>query len=224
MRTKVLLSLAALAVGLSTSMAQVYSLNVVGYYNVTVKGNNGLNLIANQLNNGTNGLNQVIPAPGAQVGDQLLTFTGTDYNVDVFDGSAWLDNNSGNPTATTVSPGQGFFYVPAGANTTLTFVGEVPQGTLNLALPATLALVSTKTPQALELSAANGFPMAAAGAGGGQVLYFSQAINDYVVYVTDGTGWFDNNSGDPVTLTPAVGQSWFWQGTATAWNRNFTVQ
>ena len=60
MRTKVLLGLAALAVGLSTSIAQnVYSLNVVGYINITVAGG-GYTLCANQLNNGTNGINQVL--------------------------------------------------------------------------------------------------------------------------------------------------------------------
>ena len=40
MRTKALLGLAALAVGLSTSVAQnVYSLNVVGYVNVSLQPN-----------------------------------------------------------------------------------------------------------------------------------------------------------------------------------------
>ncbi|MCX6922739.1 MAG: hypothetical protein NT154_05925, partial [Verrucomicrobia bacterium] len=39
MRTKTLLGLAALAVGLSSSMAQVYSLNVVGYVNVPLQAN-----------------------------------------------------------------------------------------------------------------------------------------------------------------------------------------
>jgi hypothetical protein len=39
MRTKTLLVAAVLAAGLATSMAQnVYSLNVVGYYNVTIPG------------------------------------------------------------------------------------------------------------------------------------------------------------------------------------------
>jgi hypothetical protein len=221
MRTKVLLCAVAMAASIASSLAQVYSLNVVGYYNVTVKGNNGLNLIANQLNNGTNGLNQVIPT--ADAGDQVLTFTGSDYNVDIFDGTVWLDNNSGNSTTTTVSPGQGFFFMPVGANKTMTFVGEVPQGPVNLALPTALTLVSTKTPQQLELTAANGFPIVAA-ASNGQVLYFDNVAGAYVVYVTDGTTWYDNNSGDTVTLAPKVGQAWFWQGTTTAWNRTFTVQ
>lgn len=222
MRTKVLLGLAALAVGLSTSIAQnVYSLNVVGYYNVSVKGNQGFTLCANQLNTGTNGIAQVIPT--STLGAQVLTFVNNDYNVDIYDGTAWLDNNTGNPSTTTLPTGKGFFFASAGgaANASLTFVGEVPQGAVNLPLPAGIALVGTTTPQAIDLTAANGFPNIL----GSQVLYFDNTINDYIVYVNDGTQWLDNNTGNPVTLTPAVGQGWFWQSaTAGAWNRNFTVQ
>jgi hypothetical protein len=221
MRTKVLLGLAALAVGLSTSMAQVYSLNVVGYYNVSVKGNAAFTLCANQLNTGTNGIAQVIPT--ADFGAQVLTFVNNDYNIDVFDGTAWVDNNTGNPSTTTLQTGKGFFFasVAGAANKTLTFVGEVPQGAVNLPLPAGIALVGTTTPQALELSLANGFPQVF----GAQVLYFDNTVSDYLIYVNDGTQWVDNNTGNPVTVIPAVGQGWFWQNAAaSAWNRNFTVQ
>ena len=128
MRTKLLLGAAVLAAGLATSMAQnVYSLNVVGYYNVTVKGN-GLTLIANQLTVDTNGLNEVIPTAG--YADEVLTFVNNDYNIDVFDGTEWLDNNSGNPSTTVLPPGKGFFYQSANPTATLTFVGQVPQGRL----------------------------------------------------------------------------------------------
>jgi hypothetical protein len=216
------LGAAILAAGIASSVAQnVYSLNVVGYYNVAVKGNAALTLCANQLNTGTNGINQVIPT--TDLGAQVLTFVNNDYNIDVFDGSAWLDNNSGNPSTTTLPTGKGFFFGSAGgaADKNLTFVGEVPQGAVNLTLPGGIGLVGTTTPQALELSAANGFPQLL----NAQVLYYNNTISDYVIYVNDGTQWLDNNSGDPVTLIPAVGQGWFWQNnTASAWNRNFTVQ
>jgi hypothetical protein len=219
MRTKLVLGAAILAAGLASSVAQnVYSLNVVGYYNVAVRGG-GFTLCANQLNTGTNGINQVIPT--ADVESQVLTFKNNDYNADIFDGSAWLDNNSGNPSTTVLQPGKGFFYLNNAAAKNLTFVGEVPQGVVNLALPSGLALVGTITPQALELSAANGFPQILES----QVQYFNNTNNTYISFVNDGSQWLDNNSGDPVTLIPAVGQGWFWQsGTAGAWNRNFTVQ
>src|ERR1043165_8066346 len=51
MRTKTLVCAAILAAGLASSMAQsnVYSLNVVGYYNVVIPGGTKV-MVANQLN------------------------------------------------------------------------------------------------------------------------------------------------------------------------------
>src|ERR1035441_715219 len=96
MRTKALLGLAALAVGLSTSMAQnVYSLNVVGYINITVGA--GYTLCANQLNNGTNGINDVLANPPG--GALVLTFVNNDYKTDAADSGAWFDNTTRNRSA-----------------------------------------------------------------------------------------------------------------------------
>jgi hypothetical protein len=201
-------------------MAQnVYSLNVVGYYNVTVKGSSGLTLCANQLNAGGNTINEVIPT--ADVESQVLTFVNNDYVADIFDGSAWLDANSGDPSTTVLPPGKGFFFSNPGATKALTFVGEVPQGNVSLTLPAGIGLLGTTTPQALELSAANSFPQILEA----QVQYYDNTLNDYVTYINDGSMWLDAGSGDPVTVSPAVGQGWFWQNaSASAWTRNFTVQ
>ena len=67
MRTKTTLVAAAiLAAGIASSMAQanVYSLNVVGYVNVTVQGGGAYNLIANPLNNTTgNTLTNIFSGP-----------------------------------------------------------------------------------------------------------------------------------------------------------------
>jgi hypothetical protein len=65
MRTKTLVCAAALAAGLATSalaQSNVYSLNVVGYYNVTVPANTFV-LVGNQLNTTNNTLPGIIPAP-----------------------------------------------------------------------------------------------------------------------------------------------------------------
>jgi hypothetical protein len=217
MRTKVLLGLAALAVGLSTSMAQnVYSLNVVGYVNVTV--GTGYTLCANQLNNGTNGINQVLP--GAPDNALVLTFKNSDYNSDIAVGGAWFDNTTGNPSTTTLGPGKGFFYnAPAAA--TITLVGEVPQGATSIALPVGYSMIGTYTPQALALSATNGFPMV------DNTLYlkYDATIHDYVTDIIVGGAWFDNTTGNPATVIPAIGQGYFINSpAATAWNYNFTVQ
>jgi len=63
MRTKALVCAAALAASIACSMAQanVYSLNVVGYYQVTMPAGE-FTLIANQLDTGNNYLSNVIPA------------------------------------------------------------------------------------------------------------------------------------------------------------------
>jgi len=55
-----LIAAATLAVGVISSQAQVYSQNIVGYYNVSIP-KNGFALVGNQLDvDGTNGVNQVL--------------------------------------------------------------------------------------------------------------------------------------------------------------------
>ena len=151
MRTKVLLGLAALAVGLSTSMAQnVYSLNVVGYVNVSVGA--GYTLFANQLINGTNGINQVLANPAESA--LVLKFKNNDYVTDIAVSGAWYDNTTGNPSTTQLQQGEGWFYFNPGAAWTVTLVGEVPQGAgLTVPLPANYTLAGTYTPEALSLVA-----------------------------------------------------------------------
>jgi hypothetical protein len=101
----------------------------------------------------------------------------------------------------------------------------VPQGnSLSVALPSGLALVGTYTPQALELTPANGFPATTEGT---LHLRFNPAISDYVIsYWLTGTGWVDNNTFDPVTVQPGVGDGYFINnaGPSTSWVRSFTVQ
>jgi hypothetical protein len=203
MRITALLGMAALAASAISASADVYSLNIVGYYNVTMKGG-GLTLVANQLNKGGNTVNEVIPT--APFGSQVLTFVNNDYVIDVFDGTAWLDNNTLAPSTTTLPTGKGFFFNNGDTpDLTATFVGEVVTGTSTLTMPAGLALLGTKTPQALALTVANGFPQVF----GMQYLAFDNSINDYVISVNDGTQWLDNNTLAPVTVQPAVGAGWF---------------
>src|SRR4051812_45499963 len=84
MRTKtLLLTAAALVAGVASSMAQsnVYSVNVVGYANVVLKGNGLYTLVANPFNDGngnqlTNILNSALPKQS-----QVLTWNGTSYNI-----------------------------------------------------------------------------------------------------------------------------------------------
>ena len=67
MRTKTLvLAVAALTACALTASAQsnVYSLNIVGYVNVVLKGGSSYTLVANPLNAATNDLNTILsPSP-----------------------------------------------------------------------------------------------------------------------------------------------------------------
>jgi len=241
MRTKtLLLSAATLAAGVATSMAaNVYSVNVVGYINITV--NPGYNLIANQLDvDGVNAVGTVLNAgtPSSQEGAQVLKFSGSSFSSDTYANNTgdvgfigWYDSNSGNPSTTTISPGVGFFYLnPAGAPATLTLTGTVKQGTNSVALGSGFSLISTIAPQAITIdtTATNNFP---AGEGDQYLAFVGGAFLTSDTYA-DNTGdvgfigWYDSNSGNPASPTPAVGQGFFYlnSGAPKSWTRNFQVQ
>ena len=218
MRTKVLLCLAALAAGIFSSSAQVYSLNVVGYINVTVPAN-GFALIANQLDDGNgNKLDNVIPV--APDGAQFYKFNGT-YTSTAFDGlaNAWDDNG-----AITLAPGEGgFFHNNTASALTLTFVGQVNQGTLTTALPQGYAIRSSQVPQQGTLQDL-GIPITGAGSpsDGDQVYVYS---GGYTASSFDSLipGW--DTPGSPGGPTIGVGQSFFIKSaTAYNWVRTFNVQ
>jgi hypothetical protein len=206
MRTKTLLLTAALGVAsVATSMAQaVYSVNVVGYVTLTMAP--GFNLVGNQLTAGNNSLNTVLPS--VPVESLVLKFENNNYKADIFDGSAWLDNATGNPSTTVVPPGDGFFFFnPGGAPVPVTLVGEVRTGNnLTVDLPPGFKLVSSIVPQELSLSLANGFQQVP------ETLYltFNSATQNYnETLINDGSGWLNNSTGTPADARPLVGQGFF---------------
>ena len=225
MRTKTLLITAALSLaGVATSMAQVYSVNAVGYINLTMRP--GFNMVANQLNRTpNNSLNNVIT--GVPVESQVLKFdnASNNYIVELFDGTGWIKPEDGSPGVLTANPGSGlFFFNPNTDNLTVTLVGEVPQGTgLTVPLPPNFSLISSIVPQAIALTAANGFPQTVEA----QFLSFNPAVQNYdAVILNDGTGWINPETGASVPApTPAVGQGFFYfnPGAAESWTRNFSV-
>jgi hypothetical protein len=207
MRTKTLLLAAVLsAAGVASSLAQVYSVNAVGYVNVTLTA--GLNLICNPLKvTAGNDLNHVLPLTDADIGTTVYTYT-TTFNSSTFAGSAagWVPNLD-------VSPGHGFFISIIAAKT-VTFVGEVPQGVdSNIPVSNGLSLISSPVPQSLVLDAM-AFP-----AETGDTVYFFRGgayVNSTFI---QGVGW-----SPAANATPAVGEG-FWASTAAAatWTRNFSV-
>jgi len=221
MRTKALLLTAALGfASVASSMAQaVYSVNVVGYINLTMKP--GFNLVANQLKASPNNkLDSVLPAPADE--SLVLKFANNNYSTDVANGGSWFDNATGEPSATTVSPGEGFFFYNAGAaDSSVTLVGEVTTGNgLTVSMAPGFNLVSSIVPQSLDLTAANGFPQLDEAT----FLTFNPTIQNYnTILVNQGGAWFNNETGDPAVATAAVGQGFFFfnPGAVVAWTRSF---
>jgi hypothetical protein len=217
MRTiKALVCAAALAAGIATSMAQsnVYSLNVVGYYNVPCP-QNALVVIANQLNTTNNTLNALIANPPPS--SLFYKFTGSwgAYTFDP-DDLTWYPNTAG--VSTTMNLGEGGMFKAAAA-TTLTFVGEVAQGQLSTVLGScgVIHVASSQVPQAGYVTSNLGFP----------------AEPSDLVYKFTGSWGASTFDPDDLTFYPTeptfgVGEAFMYKkacgGTATAWVRNFTVQ
>ena len=133
MRTKTLLiAAAALAVGIVSSQAQVYSQNIVGYANIKTP-NGGTYLITVPFQVGaSNGANEIWPLVGGQptIPDYsaILIWNGSGYDTYYSDStsrSLWDDSGYNQLTNAPVLPvGKGFFLIPSN-DTTNTFAGAV---------------------------------------------------------------------------------------------------
>jgi hypothetical protein len=235
MRTKTLLLTAALsAAGLATSMAQVYSVNAVGYVNQTVPAN-GFAILSVPLNGTNNSLNTTLPLPAGYADTTIYRYDVATQNyldsIVWFDGFGWFSPTDPDPT---VNPGEGFWVQNVqGQALPVTFVGEVPAGTLNNPIPGgnNFKIASSVVPKNLPLgdvaTAATtlGFPAAA----DDTVYIFDPSIQNYkesYVYF-DGFGWFSPNGDDPgpqgPTIAPGTG---FWiqkPGSAATWTQTFSV-
>jgi hypothetical protein len=129
MRTKALLTAAALAAGALSTMAQsnVYSLNIVGYVNVSAPIGNFT--YANPLDlDGTNSAANVLHLPDGTV---FAFWTGNSFDYWYFDSSlgispdGWYASDGVTPrTAPVLTLGKGFYLNPPAAFTN-TYVGNV---------------------------------------------------------------------------------------------------
>lgn len=217
MRTKTLLLIAAVsAVGAATSMAQVFSVNAVGYVNKTIPAN-GFAMISNPLTAATNTIDALFA--GVPNGTQIYKYTpGTGYASGTYDD---LDASFGAFGATQLIPGEGVFVRnPGGTPLTITFVGEVPQGNLTTPMVAGFQIVSSKVPQA-GTAAELHFPSKAADGltAGDQVYKFNTTSQSYDVATYDD---LDDNWDKPVTFD--VGEAVFVKvAKPVTWTRQFSV-
>jgi hypothetical protein len=225
MRTRTLLLAAALtAAGIASSVAQsnVYSINVVGYYNKTIAPGKK-EMVGVSLKSDNTTLRTLIK--GVPDGTQYFHWTGTGFQGSIYEvdpgppvvadwgtdfalplgGGGFLQNNSANPL-------------------TITFVGEVVQGLSTNALPGGVGglIKASIIPQSGALATALQMPQQ----DGGQVLRWSQTapVNPgYLLYQNE----FDGAvfSWSPSEPTVGVGESFFSRGGVPMnWVRNFTVQ
>lgn len=234
MRAKAILFTAALvAAGAATSNAQVYSVNAVGYVNLSLP--TGFSIIANPLNgNPDNSLDTILPLPAA--GNEAIVYRWDagvqNYTVlaTFFTGFGWLDPNDPNKETDSlvVDPGEGFFInMPAGGPFNVTLVGEVPQGLLANPLVPGLNMVSSQVPQALPIgdrvTLDDGdldFPAAHE-----DILYIWNGGGYDIYTYFAGFGWLD-----PSTIVGAEGPTipvatgFFVAKSASAsWDRSFSV-
>jgi hypothetical protein len=142
MRTKTLLAITAVGVaGIATSMAQVFSVNAVGYVNKTVPANS-FAMLSNPLKAATNTINALFT--GVPAGFAVYVYTpGKGYDIAQYDDldGKFLPDAVANME---LLPGQGVFVKNPSANpVTITFVGEVMQGHLVTDLVPGFQIVSS---------------------------------------------------------------------------------
>jgi hypothetical protein len=195
-------------------MAQgaVYSVNAVGYVNTPLVA--GFNLVSNPLNNtAANGNTIETLFNGVPDGTQVYKFENGAFVSTAFDEivGGWDPLTVAQKT---VTPGEGVFVRVSGP-TTVTFVGEVPQGTLNNPLPVGLSIKSSMVPQ--EGTAAE---LGLVGGDGDQLYQWNSATQAYATSTFDEIlgGW------DPALGKLKVGEAFFLRKNAAGtWTRTFSV-
>jgi len=177
----------------------------------------GFNLVSNPLNNTEANGNTIGNLFGSLPdGTQVYRFTGTGFQISTKDELAGgFDPVSERNQV--LMPGQGVFVKNnGGANQTVTFVGEVMQGTLTTDIPRGFSIVSSKVPQAGKVTPDLGYVPA----NGDQLYFWQEAGQRYTIHTYDAAfGEFD------VPLpTLDVGEAFFIQKQAAGqWTRTFSV-
>jgi hypothetical protein len=221
MRTKALLLAAAFAAaGVATSMAQVYSVNAVGYVNVNV--DSGYNMISNPLNAADNTVGSLFKNITGTIPGGLKVFifdatTGNFITVQYDDLDAKFIPDA--DAARTLTPGNGVFvFNPTAGQLKLTFVGEVPQGPLSNPLPKGFSIKASQVPQEGKPDVL-GLP----GVGGDKVYRYNKTTKAYDTFTFDDLDlkWIP----DPGLPVIPVGEAFFLFRATSAgtWTRTFSV-
>jgi hypothetical protein len=236
MRTKtLLLSGVVAALSGASLMAQVYSVNVVGYINVTIPP--GFSIVADQLYANGQGTPQYLsPLLDSQIGTDgtapLANCVIYKYIAGTTSGSPWstfVPDPFNTPipwdqaaNLATLNPGEAVFIHSFNTtNFSITFVGTVPQGNnlTNTAIAHGFSLASSIIPQAGRLDVDLGFPEV-----DNDTVYIYNPSTDphpgYVSWVGDqfnlpAAPWDASAGYEPANPTVAVGQGFFYLGLQT---------
>lgn len=239
--TTLLIAAAALAATVTASKAQtVYSQNVVGYINVTIP-NGGFVTIANQLDTGSNTINNVFQTGGVSGNTALLEWNGTKYSSYTYEnsstsgyGTGWFAGSHNFGATNIINPGYGFLIRnTSGGSITLPTVGQVTQGTnIYTILPGLYAYSIPEPLAGTALDNANvKFPVV-----NSLVSYLTWNGTKFSTYTYEnsstsgyGTGWFagTHNIENVATDWPSAGGSFFIRNSSGAtlyWTNVFEVQ
>jgi hypothetical protein len=223
MRTKALLLAAAFAAaGVSTSVAQVYSVNAVGYVNVDLSP--GFNMVSNPLDAGA-GNNTVAKlfsniTPSIPTGLKVFTYDSVAGGYKTANYLPGVGFTPADAAGVVLTPGNGaFVFNPAAVGTAplkLTFVGEVAQGNLSNPLPAGFSIKANQVPQAGKPDS-----FGLVGTNGDKIFKFNKATGGYIssTYAAAASQWI------PATPVIEVGEAFFMfrANGAGTWTRNFSV-
>jgi hypothetical protein len=204
------------AAGAATSVAQVYSVNMVGYINKTITA--GFSMVANQLNGSPDNLvtRLFAAAPNNTAVFKFNPATGGYLSIAFIDG-AW----EGDDLNMVLAPGEGVF-VSAPSVFTNTFVGEVVLSS-SVNVPSGFSVISSVIPQSLPISGAPpaglGFPVA----NGDSIFQYNPATGGYTANSYVDGAWEGDGGG--TAPSPGIGEAFFVfnGGAAKSWTRTFTV-
>jgi len=216
MRTKTLLCAAALAAGVASSMAQVYSLNVVGYVNVKFPAGS-FTVFVNPLNTTNNAVSNLFKANTPDSSFMFDWSSGAnDWNSPItFAGGSW------DAPTTQIRPGHGwaFFNADFGTDFTNTFVGDVIQGPYTNALAGDFQFSVIGSPVPIGGNFTNA--IAQLGEEDGDFFFtWSPVANDWNSPNSYAGGVWDTPG---YQVAPADGFAYFRGGSPKNWVRNFTV-
>jgi hypothetical protein len=245
MRTKTLALSALLGMlGSASLVAQtnVYSLNAVGYINVTLYP--GFNLIGCPLIcSPDNTLGTLFPDGGGGLATSNQ-FSG--FNVWQWDpaltppaylqdsGNAKQANKNGftngwiNGGTIAINPGQGIWIQNPGVATNVTFVGTVPQGSLTNTLTPGFNMVSSAIPMSGDLVLNTNTLLTIAGAAD-EVYYWDPTLSppnyDQSSLYSTKKGWAATGSAGDPTTTNITEAFWYFNNGATSeqWVENFSI-